>query len=333
MTQPSPALPPSFSSLKIVYAVDGQIWLWEKEESRPITKVEGYAQVRISDDGSLIAFRRADGLWVIDSDGSNARLLVTADDFASMEPEDRDVGLSQFDWKPGTHTLWFNTHILGFGLYYADDLYQVNADTGQWEQLRQPREGGKFYFSPDGLRVVLVRPRTISLMNVDGSGYRSVLEYYASVGSETHYYARPYWGTDSRSLIVSIPPQVLLEEPIFTINIWRLYVGNRAPELISELEVGESKDEARYWFWAPDLEHYATYSDDDKMYYLGSNGEYLEPLVETSSSIGWFTWIDLTHFIYIGNCSLKFGTIGAPSITILDSSLFDSCITDYDFIK
>lgn len=330
--RPSPTLPPFFSSLKIAFAADEQIWLWENETFRPITNVEGYAQVRISDDGSLIAFRRAGGLWVIDTDVSNERLLVGADVFESLGFEDRDVELSQFDWIPGTHILWFNTRISGFGLYYSDDLYQANADTGQWKMLRQPGEGGKFIFSPDGLRVVLITPRKISLMNIDGSGYRTVLEYFASLGSETYYYARPFWGTNSQSLIVSIPPQLLLEEPIWTINTWRLFVDNRPPALVSQLEVGENKDDASYWFWAPDLEHYATFSDADKMYYLGSNGEYLEPLAEPTTSIGWFTWIDLTYYIYLGNCSLKFGTIGAPSITILDSSLFDSCLTDYDFL-
>jgi hypothetical protein len=331
---PTPTLSPSLTSLQIAFVDDDrQIWLWENETIRPLTNsnLEGYVQVKISDDGSLIAFSSNSELWVINSDGSNERLLVSADVFQSLEPRDPGVGLSQFDWISGTHTLMFNTILLyDFGLAYTDDLYRVNADTLRWKMLRQPGEGGKFIFSPDGKRVLLVTPHTISLMQVDGSDYRNMLEYYVETDSEYHYYAKPVWEPDSQSLIVAIPPNAYSDRP--TISIWRLYVDSTPSEIISQFQVGEGVDDPKYWHWSPDMEHYATFSDDDHRFYLASNRVILESLTEPTSSI-WFSWIDETHFFYRGYCSLRLGTIGAPSITIVDSSMIGTCVENFDFTK
>lgn len=327
---PSPTLSSSLSSLRIAFTYDKQLWLWNKGTMRPLTNLEGYARVNFSDDGNLIAFARDGELWIINSDGSNERVLASADDFKSMEPRDPGVGLSQFDWIPGTHTLMFNTILLAdYGLTYTNDLYMANADTLQWKMLRQPGEAGRFIFSPDGKRVVMVTPSKISLMKVDGSDYRTVLGYTVPYPSEAAYYAKPVWESDSQSLTVAIPPEDFYYGTKSSTNIWRLPVDGTPPEIISQLPVGDSGDDPR--IWSPDKEHYAIQTGD--RYYLGSNGEILEPLTEPSFIFGWFSWIDESHFLYIGPCDLRLGTIGAPSILIVDLSTTEDCISSYDFVE
>jgi hypothetical protein len=70
----TPALSPSLASLRIAFTYDKKIWLWQNGIAEPLTGIEEYTHtpVRISDDGEIIAFAR-DGLWLINSDGSQER--------------------------------------------------------------------------------------------------------------------------------------------------------------------------------------------------------------------------------------------------------------------
>jgi len=256
--------------------------------------------------------------------------LVNATDFESMEPKDPGVVLNQFDWIPGTHRLLFNTIVLtDYGRRATDDLYFLDADTRRWTLLRQPGEGGKFDVSTDSQRVVMTTPSQISLMKVDGSDYRVMLTYTVPYPSEVAYYAQPVWAADSKSLTVAIPPEDFYYGTTSPTNIWRLPIDGSAPEIVSQLSAGDSGDDAR--IWSPDKKYYAIQSGDK--YYLGMDGADLEPLTESSSIFGWFSWIDESHFLYIGPCELRLGTIGAHSILIADLRTTDDCISSYDFVK
>lgn len=330
MPLPTPTLPPSLSSLQIVFSDQTQLWIWQNGINQLIKKGEGFVQVKISDDGSLIAFNRNFELWVIDSDGSNERLLVSADDFQSLEPKDPGVRLKDFDWVPGTHTLFFNTRLLyDFGLAYTDDLYQVNADTMQWELLRQQRDGGTFTFSPDGRRVVMVTPQKISVMNVDNSHYRIALEYIVAFPSEASYYAKPKWEPDSQSMLVYIPPEDhCCENPA---HILRIFADGTPAEIISELS--SKDDEFAFRIWAPGMNHYAIAPLLENQYFLGTDGTDLEPLTEPTNFFVGFLWVDEEHFLYRGVADLMLGTIGAPSILIADSNETGDYVQYWDFTK
>jgi Tol biopolymer transport system component len=316
--------------LRIAFTYGGKLWLWQNGRTQHLTSLEGYAGVNISDDGEIIVFARDGELWGINSDGSNERVLVKSTDFESMEPKDPGVALNQFDWIPGTHGLLFNTIVLtDYGRRATDDLYFLDADTRQWTLLRQSGEGGKFDVSADGQRVVMTTPSQISLMNVDGSDYRVMLTYTVPYPSEVPYYARPVWAADSKSLTVAIPPEDFYYETTSPTDIWRLPIDGNAPEIVSQLPAGDDGDDAR--IWSPDKRYYAIRSGD--RYYLGMDGADLEPLTESSSIFGWFSWVDELHFLYIGPCELRLGTIGEQSILIADLSTTDDCISSYDFVK
>jgi hypothetical protein len=88
--------------------------------------------------------------------------------------------------------------------------------------------------------------------------------------------------------------------------------------------------------WAPDSEHFVVWLNDPQGYHLGEADGELIRLTEPSFIRGSFSWIDESHFLYLGGqhglCELRLGTIGKPSILIAAAETNDSCI-DYDFVR
>lgn len=82
----SPTLPPSLSSLRVVYSDGKNVWRWQNSLDTPLTTIEGYSDLRLSDDGKLVAFKRDGLLWVINSDGTGERLLVSTENLETIEP-------------------------------------------------------------------------------------------------------------------------------------------------------------------------------------------------------------------------------------------------------
>lgn len=323
----TPTLSPSLASLRVVSSYDKQLWLWQNGTARSLTAVGEYTEAYISDDGERIAFSE-DGLRVINSDGSNERLLVGPNDFKSMEPKDPGVNLHQFGWLPGTHKLLFNTRLMAdYGLWYTNDLYVANADTLQWKALRKPEEGGKFSIAPDGQSVALITPNQISVMNIDGSHYRVLLNYNVPFPSEVAFYARPTWEPDSQSLTVPIPPEDFFYQTTSPTIVWRLPVDGMPPTVLAQLTVGDSGEDPR--LWSPNKEHFVLWLEDD--YYL--DGAESKPLTEKSALENSFAWVDETHFLYRAYCGLWLGAPGEPGIEILASNVKDGCVSNYDFTK
>lgn len=325
-------LSPSLASVRIAFTYEEKLWLWQNGTSQPLTSVHEGASVNISDDGNLIAFTR-DGLWVINSDGSNERLLLGNEDFREMEPNDPGLELDDFDWIPNTHALLFNTILSDVrGISPSDDLYIVDAETMEWKLLRKPGEGGRFFISPDGQKVAMTTPDEIRLMNIDGSDYHAVMDYSVPIPTDYAYYAAPDWAADSQSLTVPIPP----EDFYYTMTtsptlVWRLSVDGTAPTIISQLPPGDSGYDKR--IWSPENEHFAFWFEG--AYHVDTDGTVLNPITEAGVSELGFAWIDETHFIYyLSHCDLRLGTIGAPSISLNNVQTTEPyCSSNYDYAK
>ena len=301
LVRPTPTLPPSLNSLRVVYTINGKLWLWTMEKTIQLTAIdESTFKVHISDDGKVIAFNREGGLWAINSDGTVERLLVSAEDFKKMQPTNPGVELAQLGWIPNTHILIFNTRILtGYGITNTDDLHWVNADTGYTVQLLPPHRGGYFYPSPDGKMVAIVTPREIRLMNIDGSYYHKVLEYPSvAIPSEYWYYAHLIWASDSQSLMVAIPPKELYYATTEPTTIWKLPIDGSPPILVSQLPAGYNE------YISPDLLTIITMrfikQDITNMFYEMhiSSIDGSEDMIYLSGPFIFQTWaLDSKHFV------------------------------------
>ena len=150
--------------------------------------------------------------------------------------------VGQLAWIPGSHELLFNTRILidGPGLLLSDDLWRVNTDPQSvlsLDYLFLPGEGGNFAIAPDGNRVAVITPDSISLTTINGEdkqrifGYTPVITY-----SEVSYYARLVWSPSSDVLGVVIPPPDPLGVENQAFGIWRLHTDGTPASLVGTLE-------------------------------------------------------------------------------------------------
>lgn len=245
-------VPPSASpdQFRVAYtAGDGSLRLWSAgEEVRQLTTQGNVQYVVFSSDGTRIAFVRAQdyrdySIWVINSDGTNERQLVTAEDFRSMRVSEDALGAApvQLEWVPGTHTLVFNTYPYydGPGFYPHDDLYLLDTGTGQLTPFLEVGQGGMFAYSPDGSRLVVSTFQSVSLMNADGTNRRDDVLIYEPVNtySEFLYYVTPQWSPDGAFLRAIVPPGDPLAEPPPPTAIWHIPADGSPASQIGRLDI------------------------------------------------------------------------------------------------
>ena len=245
IVEPPPVEPAPAGVLRVVYVKDGDLWIWTEGAGLKTLPTSGQIlEAFLSDDGSLIAFTRRvndfhSEIWVINSDGTGERLLVSVSDVESMvinrSPDASGVAPHQLAWVPGTHELAFNTSqsfMVGFLL--NDDLRRVNAGSGEMSTLLPSGQAGMFSFSPDGGRIAISTPNSLFLVDADGSNRSGDLLNFEEVltSSEYRFYPQPFWTGDSSNLLVSIPPRDPLAARDQLTQIWRVPAdGSAATQL------------------------------------------------------------------------------------------------------
>jgi Tol biopolymer transport system component len=308
---------PSPSALHVVYLKDSEIWLWvEGQDAIPLT-TEGIAgSLNLSDDGAMVAFVRSDAsLWVVKSDGTGERQLVSADDFAAMEPIDPGVVLHRFDWVPGTHVLAFNTRLqTQVGSTLNDDLRLVDADTLEQTVLLPHGEGGEFTYSPDGRQIAVTAPSSISLIDADGGNRRSVLSYMpVTTYSQVQYYARPVWSADSSALRVAIPAPDPQAEPAPPTSIWHIPADGASARMMGSIA---ALPIVRPVF-SPDLSHVAYLAGQQSLFITNlDTGQTISYQSGVSDIGGWSS--DSQHFCFLtfpgGQPQTQIGRLGFPAV-------------------
>ncbi len=240
--------------LRIAYTRGGDVYFWtEGQGSVALTDTHDVVALKVSDDGTLVAFQRQDTvdyyfmeLWVVNTAGlPDPRLLVSHTDLMEITPPDpesyiKGAGLLNFTWRPNTHEVAYSTYVLlvGVGSSLNHDLRLVDADTQERTTLLDTGQGGIYYYSPDGNQIALSNPESISLINADGSNRRPQVLTYPSVitYSEYEYHPHPTWSADSRFLLVAIPPHDPLAEPFPPTALWRIPGSGSPADLLRNIE-------------------------------------------------------------------------------------------------
>jgi Tol biopolymer transport system component len=229
----APASPPETFKAAFI-GPDRNLYAWTPSGSTQKIFTGGdLSDLKISGDGSLIAFTRHDtdgrvSLWMCNFDGSNSREVMTRDDMPTLKTNMESIGAGPVNlrWIPGTHTLTFTSYEVfdGPGMVLNDDLITINGDTGKWNILLKPHHGGVAAFSPDGKWMALSTATNVSIMDVNGIpapgpglDFPAVLTY-----SEYQYYPEPVWAADSSRLAVFIPTDDPMKEPRGKSSIWIL---------------------------------------------------------------------------------------------------------------
>lgn len=242
---PTPSPTPEPLPLQVAYVREGEVYLWsEGGAAAPVTALGDVNGVKISDDGQILAVIRqldptTQEIWAVSTDGSDPRVLVSAADLEGMSSHEDAISThpGDLDWVPGTHTLAFNTHPVfeGPGLFLADDLRLVNADSGDLTTLLPPGSGGKFKYSPDGSKLALITPEQISVINPDGTGRVDLFSFpFIYSYSEYALYPNPVWVPEGSALRVVIPPQDPLGSPGEKSVVWHLPTDGSSPSRLGE---------------------------------------------------------------------------------------------------
>jgi hypothetical protein len=222
----------------------------------------------LSDDARFLAYtRRIDDynveIWTANVLSNVSRLLVDAEDFAAMRPEENPVGYGviQMAWIPGTHTVAFSGRAYySEGIFEpnADDLWTVNAETGDISQMLAQGDGGILSFSPDDAYAVILRRNDLLLMRPDGSDQHIIpLENYQLVGAgHTSIYPPLRWESDSNGFIIALAASAnpMGDQSNGMVEIWRVAVADQSATLIGShqafffsFEIAPDLTKVAYW--------------------------------------------------------------------------------------
>jgi hypothetical protein len=261
--------------ISLAYIKDSNVWLWlEGGVKTQLTNTADAVDLRISQDGCRVAYLRSvpnpaydpnaefgpgetvDELWVVSSDGSLSQKLAGLEFFATLPPaeENTSYSLHKFEWQPGTHTVAFSTRLgfMGPGLISNNDIHLVDANTPTPTTLLPAGQGGDVYFSPDGQQIAFSTHQEVSVINVDGSNLRSDLITFPSVITYSEYqYSPPVnWTLDGGTLMVAVPPEDGLAEPVDGVfpetALWWIPLDGTPPQ-----EVGGIQN---VWFASSEVE-------------------------------------------------------------------------------
>jgi len=320
---PEPTAVPLFH---LVFADGGDAWYSDGlGPARRLTGGGGIGEVFLSDDGRLVALLLRDPtddtaeLQAIQTDGSDRRTLLRAEDFDRLHPLEGFLHItpSRLAFVPGTHTLLFNTRAVfeGPGLAKFDDLFALDFDSGALTPLLPPGSGGDFWFSPDGSHLALVRPDSIGVVGADGSDphLRSLSFLPVITYSEYSYYPVPVWSPDASLLRVVIPSQDPFA-PRTGGDVWNVPADGSPPTHVRELSGDLFRPQAAAALVSPDLAWLAFTRSGGSQLILTLLVDGAETVYDRGT-IQWTGWApDSRHFVYSteGGAALQLGLLGSP---------------------
>jgi hypothetical protein len=352
----SPSPTPKPTVLRVAYSGGGYIMLWtEGKGSRSLGDARNVDDVRISDDGQVIAYigRNSRGIyeiWAVNADGTNQHLLAGQDYVQNIQPVHRT---ESFDFAPASHTLYFVTD--------QYDLHRVNADSGSPMQVFGAGKGGPVSLSPDGRWMAFYHPREMVLARSDGSAARVVYEWRPDDGAGTMG-PEVIWAPDSAGFRMVAPtgpqggPNAMTVwyfpvngNPVKQMSYTGPYGANLSPDgrtvvyldyqhepIDVHVVTADGKDttydsyaNVSFMGWAPDSKHFLlNLSKDGRLVvpYLCAVGEQPVKLTDTDDALP-VVWVDAQRVLFASRgVTLHLLRVGAPSI-LLDanaSSWFDT---------
>jgi len=328
-------IPPAVTpTSRIIYTDAGNIWVLEEDgSSHQLTFDGGTTDVFLSDDGVRVAYLwRADvgahsELRAINADGGEASVLLTAGELDALYPiSEGTIGtdVSQVAFLPGTHRLIFNTYLIPefMGFMKHNDLWSIDADTGEMISLLSAGEGGDFAIAPDASQIAVIRPTSVGVINADGTNPRPDLVTFPSVitYSEFYFYPLVIWNPEATALVASVPS----EDPLAATSsgtLWRIPANAGPAASLATIPGGFYFHFSRTPAVSPDLSRVAftrhAGADDEDLYLAQADGT--GEVIYTTGDVDWAGWApDSNHFAFtLGTPSdLMIGAAGEPPTPI-----------------
>lgn len=236
-------LPAIYRSIQVAYTAQGQIWLWKNGGSIPLTSANPDTPLAFSVSNNQIAFIRDGELLLINNDGTDERILIPAEEMAILAPQNPSR-LINFSWLPDKPLLLVSTlDDSGIGLQPNQDVYLLNAKTGEFVSVFPARQGGIVHPSPDGNWLAVASQGHLILVKTDESEQRTVLTYVPFQNGYFPYIPKPYWAADSRMLLLEVRTEA-------NATVWQIPVEGEPSAAFETIS-------ARGLSFSPDLSLYA----------------------------------------------------------------------------
>lgn len=307
-TEPSPTdpLPTEIANnpvgLRIAYIRDDNIWLWEEGlATRQLTNLGPVVNVRISDDGQIVAFTRQGELWAIPADGGDPIQMVSQAYLAAV-PRDNDYEgtpkLESYEFIPGTHTLFFDI-FLDTDMYPVPyhDLHRVDADNPAPEQVLLIGQNGDRYYSPDKQWVALSQPGSIAIMRANGSDYQIVFNFDAIMTySEWSFKPEVVWKSASDGFYLALPPVDFLGNPNELGRFWYIGLDGAVAQLATFRTGSVSPDAPQISPDGSKVLYVKDVGDGREIHIVDASTADLLFIASADSMIGLLGWADSDHF-------------------------------------
>jgi hypothetical protein len=222
---PIPSEPPpppciQASVLTIAYTNNGNLWLIEGTNP-PLQLTSGGTAdtVAISEDGLKVAFTTYDlatqntELRVVNSDGTGEMVLLSQPELDALYPLSGALHnhVYRYQFKPCSQSVYFNTRASfeGPGLATHDGLLEIDVNTGIVTTLLASGDGGDFYVSPDGNRIAISRPESVSFADADGTNLVPNTHTFTPVITYSEFRWSPplQWAPDSSAVGLAMPSE------------------------------------------------------------------------------------------------------------------------------
>jgi len=218
----SATIAPGTPELFVTWVQAGNLFVWQQGEASVRQIATGdVVRPRFAPDGQHIAFTRGaehaeETLWVIAVNGRDETPFTGDDRPAGYKPGENRI--ANFAWLDA-ETLIFNTRSGPPFFEEQNDLYRLNMQSGDLQQLLAPGAGGRFHISPDAAQIAVTFAGEYSVNNgrirvIDAAGTRPPLDLLSFVGvatgSENPFHPALHWLPDNQTILTAIPDSDLI---------------------------------------------------------------------------------------------------------------------------
>lgn len=311
-----PLLPPERSF------IDEQGQLFVSGVEAPVELPDGLQarQHQWSDDGEVmlvtaLAPDYSDSRVFAYRDGGLTEVLSYDELFGLRDEVFRDaVGLFDFEFIPGTHTVLFNSEVLaldpgGIHVEHPLDLWSLDLDSGELTEIYPYDEGGQFHIAPGGSTLVLMNYDRIWQADLDGTNERTIHEGVVGMGLG-HGYSHPplVWDNEAdiptfRALLFpsydpnggefGVPFEI--HEYVLGEEITSSIVNSGPSNFFPTVEMSPDGYSAAQWWWTDENEG----ADFEVTVFVpGEAPRLLDTVDRPSNGDVFLRWDDATHLSY-----------------------------------
>ncbi len=291
-----------------------------------LTAVANVNQLLISPDGQQIAFVAGtfenNRLGVVSVAGGS-QILVDSADLPNASGPDFAILIDQIAWLPNSQTIAFNTvisNLVGPGIGPQADLWLVTMGGGLTEQFASGTAGHSFALSPDGTRLILGNPESVTRVNLNGSNRETVITFPAvNTASEYAWVPTAQWlsgGSQATVAIAAADPWM----PEATATLYQIPVSGPAVEIGSVL--GNTLFSPPKWTRSGNNLGYIQIVIDSSnvrsMVVADGNGGNPVTVASVANQLEFTGWNRSgSRFLYTGQGYFGIGQVGQPPLEVL----------------